>query len=292
MPPGRHAHTLSVARDQPLYRQFLRVRSLSHDCSTHASYPGPLLHNHPDPPLASYPGPSLQNHPDPTHASYPGPSLQNHSDPPLASHPGPTLDEHPGFALPPSILPDVLLIRGSPSIAPGPRLGLVCSVRMKGALIVSMYDYATSLRPEDGVVVGGFHSPMERQVLERLLTRHVPVIVVPARNPERMRIPREWRAPMDEGRLTIVSGVGGATRRPTRELALRRNLLVAALADGVLIPYATPGGAAEAVARAVVQWSKPLWTFKDEANAGLFVVGAKEVGRRSYNGRPRNDFGA
>ncbi len=252
MPPGRQADTLSVARDQPLYRQFLRGSLLPHDGSTLASHPSPSLHNHPDPPLASYPGPSL--------------------------------DEHPRFALVPPILPDVLLIRGSPSIAPGPRLGLVCSVRMKGELVVAMYDYAASLRPEDGVVVGGFHSPMERQVLELLLARHVPVIVVPARNPERMRIPRAWRPPMEEGRLMIVSGIGGSTRRPTRELALRRNLLVAALSDRVLIPCATPGGAAERVARAAVQRGMPLWTFRDEDNAALLGLGAVAVERRNVKG--------
>lgn len=155
---------------------------------------------------------------------------------------------------------------------------------MKGALVVAMYDYATSLHPEDGVVVGGFHSPMERQVLELLLARRVPVIVVPARNPERMRIPKEWRAPIDERRLTIVSGVGGARRRPTRELALKRNFLVAALSDRVLIPYATPGGVAETVARAAVQWGLPLWTFRDEDNAALLGLGAVAVERRNVKG--------
>lgn len=171
-------------------------------------------------------------------------------------------------------LPDTLLIRGLPPIPRGPRLGLVCCRRMKGTLIIAMYDYAKSLIAADGVVVGGFHSPMEKQVLELLLARHVPVIVVPARNPESMRIPQEWTAPMEEGRLTIVSGVGGRTRRPTRELALKRNLLVVALSDRVLIPYATRGGGAEQVARAVVESGKPLWTFKDEDNERLFEAGA------------------
>ena len=144
-----------------------------------------------------------------------------------------------------------------------------------------MYDYATLLRPDDGVVVGGFHSPMERQVLELLLARRVPLIVVPARNPERMRIPKGWRTPMDAGRLTIVSGVGGGTRRPTRDLALKRNLLVAALSDRVLIPYATPGGVAETVARAAVQRGVPLVTFRDEDNASLLGLGAVALEARN-----------
>jgi hypothetical protein len=152
---------------------------------------------------------------------------------------------------------------------------------MKGTLIVAMYDFASTLGPGDGVVVGGFHSPMERQVLELLVARRVPVIVVPARSPERMRIPLAWQGPLGEGRMTIVSGIGGRTRRPTRELAFRRNLLVAALSDRVLIPYAAPGGSAERVARAVIESRKPLYTFKDEDNLRLLSAGALPVPDRA-----------
>jgi hypothetical protein len=87
---------------------------------------------------------------------------------------------------------------------------------------------------------------------------------------------------MDEGRLTIVSGIGGTTRRQTRDLALRRNLLVAVLSDGVLIPHATPGGVAERVAQRVAQWGERLLTFREEANANLFALDAKEIEGRGY----------
>ena len=268
MSPGQHAQTLSIARDQPLYRQFLRGASLLHGGSA------PALDHVLE--VNAHPGCTLAQNPDPALTSRRGPTS--------ASDREPESDVSPISAHHRDSLPDVLLVRGSPTIPPGPRLGLVCSVRMKGALILTMYEYGTSLRPDDGVVVCGFHSPMERQVLELLLARRVPLIVVPARNPERMRIPSEWRAPMDEGRLTIVSGVGGPTRRPTRELALRRNLLVAALSDRVLIPCATPGGAAETVARAAVDRGIPLWTFRDEDNAYLLGLGAVALEGRKVGG--------
>jgi hypothetical protein len=146
---------------------------------------------------------------------------------------------------------------------------------MKGALIVAMYECARALRPEDCVVVGGFHSPMERQVLELLIARRVPVIIVPARNPERMRIAREWRSPMDGGRLLIVSGISGPTRRTTRELALKRNLLVAAMSDRVLVPFASAGGVAETVARTAAGWGIPVLTLEDEENSRLVEMGAR-----------------
>lgn len=94
---------------------------------------------------------------------------------------------------------------------------------------------------------------------------------------------------MNGGRLTIVSEVAGATRRPTRELALRRNFLVAALSDRVLIPYAAPGGAAETVARAVLRWGMPLWTFRDEDNAAMLGPGAIVLERRNAKADPRRD---
>jgi hypothetical protein len=173
-------------------------------------------------------------------------------------------------------------VRGSCARADLPRIGIVCSVRLHGRLILETYDFVRTIRPDDALVVGGFHSPMERQALELLLGRRVPVIVVPARNPERMRIPARWRSPMEEGRLTIVSCIGGAARRPTRELALRRNLLVVALADIVLVPCATPGGVAEEAARFAVGCGKRLWTFEDEDNATLFDMGATPAGRLAH----------
>ena len=60
--------------------------------------------------------------------------------------------------------------------------------------------------------------------------------------------------------------------------ALARNLLVAALAAEVLIPYAAPGGKTEALARTIVAWGKRLVTVESADDTHLAAIGAKTVG--------------
>ncbi|MDG5996712.1 MAG: hypothetical protein E3K33_07075 [Candidatus Brocadia sp.] len=67
-------------------------------------------------------------------------------------------------------------------------------------------------------VVGGFHSPVERECLTVLLRGSQPVIICPARSIEGMRIPGTWRRPIDEGRLLILSPFDQKYRRITAVL--------------------------------------------------------------------------
>jgi predicted Rossmann fold nucleotide-binding protein DprA/Smf involved in DNA uptake len=115
---------------------------------------------------------------------------------------------------------------------------LFCSVKCPGTVILRTYDLALSLRNAGATVIGGFQSPMEREFLTLLLRGSGPVIVCPARDIGGIRIPREWRAPLSEGRLLVLSSFGEGQRRATDAQATARNFVVAALADEVLIPYA------------------------------------------------------
>jgi hypothetical protein len=75
-----------------------------------------------------------------------------------------------------------------------------------------------------------------------------------ARAMERIRLPSAWRAALDAGGLLIVSQFEKRPPRPTAESAQQRNELVAALADEVLIIYATPGGQIEQISRLADRW--------------------------------------
>jgi predicted Rossmann fold nucleotide-binding protein DprA/Smf involved in DNA uptake len=56
------------------------------------------------------------------------------------------------------------------------------------------------------------------------------------------RLAPELRAPVDAGRLLILSGFPASATRVTAEQAARRNELVAALADEIWFAHVTPGG--------------------------------------------------
>jgi len=93
-----------------------------------------------------------------------------------------------------------------------------------------------------------------------------------------MRIPAAWRAPLEQGRLLVLSAFDGKVKRPKAYMAEARNRLVAALADELFVAHASPGGKTESLCREIAAWGKPLWTVAGPENANLFDLGAKKIG--------------
>ena len=151
---------------------------------------------------------------------------------------------------------------------------LFCSNRCPGDVILKTYDLARSMRDSGVPVIGGFQTPMERECLRLLLRGTQPVVVCPARGIDDMRVPRDWRSAIDEGRLLILSPFPATIRRPTVEIAARRNELVASLAKKVFIAHAAPGSKTEALARELAIAGKTLLTLDNPANANLNSMGA------------------
>ena len=103
------------------------------------------------------------------------------------------------------------------------------------------------------------------------------MVVCPARGIDNMRTPRDWRPALDEGRLLVLSPFVATVRRPTAELAAKRNNLVASLASRVFIAHAAPGSKTEAFARKLTASGKSLLTLVSPANAKLLAMGAEVV---------------
>ena len=158
-----------------------------------------------------------------------------------------------------------------------PSIGLLCSVRCPGALILTTYEFAKHAPESGAVIVGGFHSPMERTCLATLLARHVPVVYCPARRLNERGVPRAWDGAFAEQRLLVLSPFVESQRRVTRALARQRNFLVAALADMLFVPYAMRGGTTEAVVRMSLHRGKPVCTLHDGENGHLMSIGVRGV---------------
>ena len=92
-----------------------------------------------------------------------------------------------------------------------------------------------------------------------------------------MRIPADWRDPIDEGRLLLLSPFASIQRRPTAKIAELRNDLVIDLATCVFILHANPGGMVEQIAHKTVSAGKPLFTIDSPYNAHLIEMGATAV---------------
>ncbi len=171
--------------------------------------------------------------------------------------------------------PDCLYAMGDIGLLRTGLLGLVCSVRCPGSVVLKTFDAVRGLRDGGVALVGGFHSPMERESLDILLRGRQPVVLCPARGLARLRLGASARQGIKDGRLLVVSPFSERMRRTTSAQSAQRNLLVAALADALLVPYASVGGAAWATARAALDRGQAVFTFEVEKNKALLERGAR-----------------
>ncbi len=156
-----------------------------------------------------------------------------------------------------SAAPSSLWIIGSPVLLAERKVGLLCSVRCPEDATLRAYDACRKLRDEGMTLISGFHSPVEKECLKILLQGTQPIIVCPARSLRKMRIPAEWQPALESGRLLIVSRFEQSPRRADSGTARRRNELVAALSDEVLIVHAEPCGSIERISQLVDQGNVP-----------------------------------
>jgi len=166
---------------------------------------------------------------------------------------------------------------GDVKILSNPLLGLLCSIRCPGRVIVQTYDLARALRDAGVPVIGGFHSPMEKECLDFLLRGKQPVVVCPARSITNMRIPSAWRKACVEGRLLILSPFAPKHKRISAMLAEKRNKFVSFLADQFFVPYATPGSKTEQLCLNVLSAGKQVYTFESEKESIIVRAGAMPV---------------
>lgn len=166
---------------------------------------------------------------------------------------------------------------GDVKILNTPLLGLLCSIRCPGRVILQTYDLARSLRDAGVPVIGGFHSPMEKECLDFLLRGKQPVAVCPARSISNMRMPSTWRKACVEGRLLILSPFPPKHGRISALLAERRNRFVSLLADQFFVPYAAPGSKTENLCQDLMSARKRVYTFESEKESVIVRAGAVPI---------------
>ena len=155
-----------------------------------------------------------------------------------------------------------------------PLLGFFCSARCPGEVILQTYDAARALRKAKVPVIGGFHSPMEKECLELLLRGTQPIAVCPARSIIRMRIPASWRAAVTQSRMLILSPFGPQHRRPTSAIAEQRNYFAAILAHELLVAHAAPNSKTEKFCLDLINGGKRVLLLGGSNNEALISSGA------------------
>jgi predicted Rossmann fold nucleotide-binding protein DprA/Smf involved in DNA uptake len=165
----------------------------------------------------------------------------------------PQLIQRMGVTAPPAIY-----AMGTLDLLESHKTAFFCSSRTPGSAILLAHDMARTLRDEGRFVISGFHSPIEKECMPILLRGNQPIIICQARAMESMHFPTECRSAFQAGRLLFLSPFTELPKRVTRESALRRNEMVAALADEVIFAHIALGSHLEALAQQMAAWGIPV----------------------------------
>ena len=143
--------------------------------------------------------------------------------------------------LPPHLAPRIaadqaahLIGIGNPALLAEPLLAFIASRQCPGHVFIETLERVPHWAKAGRVLVSGFHSPLEQQVLRSLLRRQGRAVKVLARHlpPGRDYRPAALeREPLTQGRLLILSASPATENRTTRASALARNGLVITLSD-------------------------------------------------------------
>jgi hypothetical protein len=169
--------------------------------------------------------------------------------------------------------PRRMTARGQVELLRVPSEAVFCSVSPPAELVLQGLDLACEMADAGLVCVGGFQSPTERLMLDALVRRGGRVIVCVARTIGGGTLREPLATAEREGRLLLLSVA--ERRRTDAALAVERNRIVAALADGVTVVHASPGGRLHGLMVEVGERGYRVRCPVHAANEGLFLLGAE-----------------
>ena len=132
---------------------------------------------------------------------------------------------------------------GDASILDLPKVGFLSSRKVPPAAVMKCYDWATEMRDKGVCVMGGFQSPLERDVLTFLLKGKQPVVWVLAHKLwAEKSIPKLYREPIAAGRLLVVSPVAQTATRVDARTATIRNRYILGHSEKIVVAAIDPNG--------------------------------------------------
>lgn len=143
---------------------------------------------------------------------------------------------------------------GNISLLSLPNTGFLCSRKISATCVLRSYDWALAQEKAGHCVIGGFHSKIEKDVLNFLIKGDQPLIIVLARGFYKHWQP-EIKARLDKGNLLIISPFNEAVTTVTPRTCLIRNKRIIELADRIVIGYVSPDGQISKLLKSI---SKPI----------------------------------
>ncbi len=129
---------------------------------------------------------------------------------------------------------------GNTSLLDRRKIGYFASGTIASLSVLPTLDWATEVaRREDVAIVSGFHSKMEREVLDFLLRGKCGIICVLARSIYK-KIPEKYREAYNAGRVLFIAPFKTSATMTSRLLCQRRNEYAASISDELVFSSLTP----------------------------------------------------
>ena len=124
-----------------------------------------------------------------------------------------------------------------------PKIAFLCSRNCPEDAKLKSLRWADEQRERGICVISGYHSPIEREVLQRLLPGSQPIVIAFARG--LAKIDQELEAHIEAGRLLVISRYAESVSHADEAKCFQRNRMMLDLADEAVIGHASPGGKLE-----------------------------------------------
>lgn len=120
------------------------------------------------------------------------------------------------------------------------KIGYFAASKIASLSVLPTLDWAVEVAQCEGVaIISGFHSKMEREVLDFLLRGKCGIICVLARSIYK-KIPDKFREAYNSGRVLFIAPFKTSATRTSRHLCQQRNEYVASISDELVFSSITP----------------------------------------------------
>lgn len=120
------------------------------------------------------------------------------------------------------------------------KIGFLAGRKIASLSVLPTLDWAVEIaNQEDVAIVSGFHSKIEREVLEFLLRGRCGIVCVLARGIYKRPV-EPYIAAFDAGRVLFISNENDSLTRVSKESCRRRNEYVASISDELVLSSVTP----------------------------------------------------
>lgn len=134
----------------------------------------------------------------------------------------------------------MIFYSGNQSLLRQKKVGFFASSKIASLSVLPTLDWASEVAKRDDIaLVSGFHSKMEREVLDIILKGQCGIICVLAR-PIYKVIPDKYRNAYAQNRVLFISHNSATSTMPSRHLCRQRNEYIASISDELAFSSLTP----------------------------------------------------